>query len=188
MLIALALLLGSLAQRAYRLTLPTDGWSFEMGTIGSDTQDHPHYLENLIGAPTPLQPGDWLLAVDGHPLADLTHAALHFQAPADIQWQAGQQTHYTVLRGGAPLALDVPLYHWPVALMARALGLSPEVWAALLLAAMGSFVFLNRPREWAARALLMFSVCLSAALLSSAVVDWSLPEVLAPGLFPIVAF
>src|ERR1041385_9063444 len=114
LVIALGLWLGSLAQRLYRFTLPTDGWTFEMGTIGTDTQDHPHYVENLIGAPTPLQSGDWLLEVDGQPIQDLIHAALHFQAPASIPWQAGQSTPYTVLRGGQQVSLVVPLYHWPL--------------------------------------------------------------------------
>ncbi len=70
----------------------------------------------------------------------------------------------------------------------RQLLVSPDLWVATLLAALGWFIFLKRSTEWAAQALLLFSICQLVTGISSAVVEWSLPELLTPGLFPVASF
>lgn len=181
---ACILVLGSLGQRLYRFTLPTDGWSFENGTIGGDSQDRPHFLTNLLNAPSPIQPGDWLMEVEGEPEEAFLRRAFFFQPQPAILWKAGNTVRYTVLRDGEMVQLDVPLYTWPVGLAARKLLLSTEVWSAFILAGIGWFVFSKRPREWSARALLLFSNSLGASMLSSAVVGTSVGDLLVSHPFP----
>src|SRR5688572_7718236 len=65
LVVALGLILFSIAQKAYRLTLPTDGWLFATGAVGSTDEDRPTYLRNLLDQPSPLQRSDRLLAVEG---------------------------------------------------------------------------------------------------------------------------
>jgi hypothetical protein len=178
------LVLGSLGQRLYRFTLPTDGWSFESGTIGGDNQDRQRFLDNLLQYASPIQPGDWLMDIEGEPQEAFLRRAVSFQPQPAILWNAGDRVQYSVLREGGLVQLEVPLYTWPVALAARKLLLSSEVWSAFLLAGIGWLVFTRRPREWSARALLLFSNSLGASMLSSAVVGTSTAELLVPRPFP----
>ena len=186
--ISLALLLFSTAQKAYRLTLPTDGWTFTTGEIGTADQDRPTYQSNLLGRPSPLQMGDRLLAVEGRPFQTPYVQAHTGQLQPLSNWRAGQTVRYTVEREGRAVLLDVPLYTWSAGVILWAILTNLSLWASVLLAAVGWFVFLMRPREWAARALLLFSICLLVNSISVMVVDWSLPELLTPGILPIAVF
>jgi hypothetical protein len=188
LVIALALIIASAAQKAYRLTLPTDGWNFTMGAVGSVDEERPTHTANLLGLPSPLHPDDRLLAVEGRSLELIRSQAISLRVQSLPNWRTGQTVGYTVERAGQPIILDVPLYTWPVGIVLRALATDALLIAALLLAAVGWFVFLQRPQEWAARPLLLFSVCLFVVSISNSVITWSLPELLTPGLYPIATF
>lgn len=188
LLFALGLIFGSIAQKAYRLTLPTDGWSFISGTVGGSDEDRPTYQQNILGHPSPLQRGDRLLAVEGQPFEQILAQAYAAQVQAFPTWQTGQTVAYTVERDGRPTVLQVPLYAWSLSAIVRQILSSPALWVSTLLAVLGWFVFLKRPTQWAARALLLFSICLIVTDISSAGIEWSLPELLVPGLFPVALF
>lgn len=187
-LLALGLMLCSLAQKAYRLTLPTDGWSFTTGAVGGIDEDRPTFHSNLLGLDSPLQRGDRLLAVEGRLFEQILAQAYAGEVQTLPAWRAGQTVAYSVERQGVPTELQVPLGTWTLSSIARQLLASPDLWVATALAALGWLVFLKRPSEWAARALLLFSICQFVTGVSSAVVDWSLPELLTPGLFAIALF
>jgi hypothetical protein len=61
----------NLAMLAYRFTLPTDGW-----VVNEATELGFNYIENLMSAPSGLQPGDNVIAVDGYPAVSYTHLTL----------------------------------------------------------------------------------------------------------------
>jgi signal transduction histidine kinase len=188
LVLALGLILLSTVQKAYRLTLPTDGWSFITGDVGSADQDRPTYQVNLLGQPSPLRWGDRLLAVEGRPFESIYAQANAGQVQPLPNWHAGQTVQYTVEREGRPIIFDVPLYTWPPGKVLQQILISPGLWASVLLAAVGWFVFFKRPTDWAARALLLFNICLLVVDISSAGVQWSLPEILTPGILPIATF
>ncbi len=73
--LALLLLLTGIAQKAYRLSLPTTGWS-TMTAIDSTV---PVFEHNLLGAPLSLQPGDVFVGLDGHSLSEIHARAARFQ-------------------------------------------------------------------------------------------------------------
>ncbi len=186
--LSLGLILFSVAQKAYRLTLPTDGWAFTTGEIGSADQDRPTYNHNLLGTSSLLQPGDRLLGVVDQPFEVIYTQARSGQIQPWPNWRAGETVRYTVERAGQPVEVDVLLYTWPSGTVFRETLTNLSLWASLLLASVGWFVFFKRPREWAARALLLFSICLLVNSISTVVVDWSLPEMLTPGILPIAVF
>ncbi|MBC8162939.1 MAG: GAF domain-containing sensor histidine kinase [Roseiflexaceae bacterium] len=182
LLIGLALLLCSAAQLAYRLTLPTDGWSFTSGAIGSEMQDMVIYDTNLIGQPSSLQPGDFLLAVEGYTSRQLLTNAESLQAPLIDDWPSRTTARYTVQRGGASVTLDVPLYRWQFWDVARlALG-NPLFLVALVSGAAGLFVFLKRPHDRSARVLFVLTTFVLTAYISE-IVYWGVPEIIHPPVF-----
>lgn len=187
---ALSLLLvgGSIAQKAYRLSLPTDGWAFHDGDVGSAYQDHPIYDRNLFDKPSPLRRGDVLLAIDGHSYQQLLARARGIGAPRLPSWQAGSSIRYTVVRRGQKITLSVPLYSWNPLRALLAILTDLSVLAAVPLALLGWFVLFRRPGAWAARPLLLLSVSLLATDISSSTVDWGAPEVAAPLIVPAWAF
>lgn len=179
LLIAVVLLMSSAAQCAYRLMLPTDGWSWISGAVGTVTEDTITYNANLINRPSSLQPGDFVLAVEGHPYAELMSHAMTMEPPLVSNWRAGTTVGYLVQRGGATVALDVPLYHWQFWDVVRlALG---NVWmfVHLVSAAIGLFVFFKRPHDIAARVLFMLNSISLAADISNTLY-WGLPEIINP--------
>jgi hypothetical protein len=102
-----ALILLSLGNAAYRLTLPTDGW-LAREPEEFDSQGF-IYQKNIMSRPSGLQPGDHLLAVNDIPVGT---DALAVAWPLRDVWYAGNTVRYTVVRDGQTLALDVPLTHW----------------------------------------------------------------------------
>src|SRR5262245_42658124 len=78
-LLGLALLIVglSIAQSLYRMSLPSEGWSFARDLSGAGQRlivDR-----NLAGAPSPLMAGDVLLAVDGQPVDRIVAQAITLQ-------------------------------------------------------------------------------------------------------------
>ncbi|NJM07562.1 hypothetical protein HC891_17330 [Candidatus Gracilibacteria bacterium] len=91
-------------------------------------------------------------------MADRAHA---FYALPPVEWPAGSTMRYTVLRGDQELTLAVPLYH--IAPWQYSIGLLQTQGALFVLQTVSSLfffgvgltVFLLRPRERAAHALLI---------------------------------
>ena len=138
----------------YFFTLPTDGWFTKppatFGTPGFI------YAQNLVGAPSALQPDDHLVAIQGHVLTTEVNDLSDLQA----QWQVGNSIRYTVERGGAPIEVEAPLVQWQfvpaikdLILQSGGIALS-GMW---LFFAITAFAFFKRPNDHAARALFIFA-------------------------------
>ena len=160
LLVALLLLAFAFASTMYRFTLVTDGW------LSSEPEDNTSigfiYDENVMGANAELQPGDNLVAVEGRDVELNKPSALWQLKPL---WAVGNTVTYTVVRQGQTLDIRVSLVHWKLSSLLHSRLFSLEnisVWTSLLLfAAIGFFVFLKRPDNPAARALLVLSVALT---------------------------
>ncbi len=151
------------AQLAYRFTLPTDGWRAESLDVACELT----LLDNVTAAPSGLQAGDVVIAVNGEAFDP---ACAGFPLPAG--WEAGGSVVYTVRRGEQVLDVNVPVTHWTLARVLRynfgsVAALTSGFSAAVLFFALGLFTFFNRPATPAARALLMFSSAVFVQGLSS---------------------
>ena len=128
---------------------PFDGWLFDRNG------DLPTATAPLTGDPSPLQAGDQLLAVEGMLIpADIVLRPL--VPPAN--WQIGSTVRYTVQRNGQPIELDVALGERSFSTYLRAYQINGQVWLTnLLWYLIGFGVFFLRPRDTAARLLLLFT-------------------------------
>lgn len=187
--LALALIALSAAQKAYRLSLPTDGWS----TTNADFErDDPVYLENLAGKPTPLRPGDRLIAVEGVPFTELELRSLRGQA-TDVGYEAGRTVRYTVVREGREVDLEVPLYPgssigpgkvFPLLFAETQVG-GVLLWVAVAVAV---FVFWKRPGNLTAQLLFLQMFVTLASAISWLVAPLNAADALHPGTFYLAAF
>jgi hypothetical protein len=127
---------------------PSDGWWY-------DTNDENGVrIVNgpLVEDPGPLQPGDRLLAIEGMPLPEIP---LRPTSPPP-NWQLGATASYTIQRNGQIMDLDIPLIALPFSAYFRYYRLSGNIWLTnLLWYLIGFGVFFLRPRETAARLLLL---------------------------------
>lgn len=64
---SLALILLDIGQTLYRFRVTTDGWNWDTGSYGGQEDNILIYKSNLVGAPSPLQPGDRVLTIGGWP-------------------------------------------------------------------------------------------------------------------------
>lgn len=150
---------------AYRHTLPSDGW--DVGLFVLEGKRQIIFNQNLLGAPSPLQPGDALVAVDGQPVEQLWSQALTLRNARPPDWKAGNTARYTVLRNGQVQTLHVPLYHRGADFLPRVFANDPFRNVGMVgMLLLGLFVWVRRPHDRASRLLLMFSVCLTAYLTS----------------------
>jgi hypothetical protein len=144
----------SCAQLAYRIWLPTEGWAYEsLDEFGANTL---FFSRNLLGEPTPLRPGDQLVALDGVPYG--TMDLLRSPGVSD-RARPGDVVTYSVLRDGEVLDLAVPLKRWTgqaVLVQLADPGVLIGFVANWLLFGLSIFVLLRRIAEPAARALLLF--------------------------------
>jgi hypothetical protein len=151
---ALALVLLSAAQIAYRYTLPTDGWAFYTTEI-----DQPDlvYWSNLVGATSALQSGDILQTVGGQPLPE---GLVGVSGAPPPNWTAGGSVRMTVLRGGQEISFLLPVVNWTPAALWRYnvadLSRLVNYLGALTLFAVSLFTFSRRPNVPSARALMVF--------------------------------
>jgi len=175
---ALGIILLSTVQTAYRFTLPTDGWSVIFGNLSDSTW---LYVDNLVGAPSPLQSLDELIAVED---LSLTNTSTDTPMQPSANWVVGGQVEVTVVRQGRQLTFAIPVVGWTVAAWLRNTVSRFEVvagWAgAFILLGVSLFTFLKRPEVPAARALLMLCTAIFANNVSS-----SLPDGLSAGFDPI---
>jgi len=165
---ALIILMLSVACSLYRLTLPSDGWSVGLFVYAGKAQLI--FGRNLLGASSPLQTGDVLVAVEGQPAEAMLARALALGAQRPANWAAGETARYIVQRDGRDLALGVPLRRRPARLLLQLLSDDPFRFAGFLAAlSIGIVVFVLRPRSQPAWLLLMFGASISAYAVSTAV-------------------
>ncbi|MCE7982504.1 MAG: hypothetical protein DYG89_15035 [Caldilinea sp. CFX5] len=161
------ILLYSLALVVYIARLPTDGWAFQFNLAQPD----PGYVftEYYGTTPSPLQPGDVLVAVEGKPVARIFAEAFALQSPRPAHWQVGNMVDYTVERNGHQLALAVPIIRLPPQIfwtyILQQWGGGWLLLMSLSMMAIGFVVFWQRPRYLPAQLLLLFSWSLSSSQL-----------------------
>ncbi|MFC4453445.1 hypothetical protein [Deinococcus sonorensis] len=89
--LVLLLLIVSAGQKAYRLSLPTDGWR-----TAAASDETPVFQENLLGLPSALRPGDHLLAVQGVPMPELMGWAVRLDpSPCTTRRGSGSSTRWS---------------------------------------------------------------------------------------------
>jgi hypothetical protein len=142
------------ALSAYLLSLPGDGCLLD------PTAESPVPVLDCVGDwPTPLQPGDLLLSVNGLSAVDVDSLGLA-RAPLPPNWHASGEAHYVVQRDAEVVRLAVPLGRLDTADVFRVLG-TAHLWqfvGPILPVFLGSFVvFLLAPRVSAARLLFIGS-------------------------------
>lgn len=158
------LILGAtIAATVYRFALPTDGWlavePTEFDTFGRI------YQSNIMQAPSRLEPGDHLVAVEGISLGGGVTDLWSLRP----RWRTGEALQYTVLRGEQQLQIEVPLVKWNIGRFLRSEALNTSI-----LTASAGFVafflialvcFWRRPGEPAARALWVLATTWLAVLI-----------------------
>jgi len=169
LLFVLFLVLGSAAQLVYRFGLPTDGWDAEYNNLDELNWV---YLQNLVGAPSALQPGDVLIRVEDLYVAG-TASSEHLSAPQN--WRIEESVTVKVLRDGEPLVLDVPVVRWKLQAVWRRnfydLSKMVNLPVFLVLFGVGLFSFWKRPDLNPTRALLLISASLVATYISNLLPD-----------------
>jgi hypothetical protein len=159
----------------YRFTLPTDGWKVER--LGADNAFL--YVENVMGAPSGLQPGDQVVAVQSFTEQDRG-------VPVALQaaWQAGETVMYDIVRDEGELQVPVTLTQWDFGAWLWATARRPAEVARLasgyLLVVIAAVVFWLRPGNPAAGAFLMLNATLTAADMVSATLTYGWPELIDP--------
>lgn len=152
------LLVYSIAELAYRFSLPTDGWKVNEG---SDLPGF-SYTKNLMGMPSGLQPGDQVIAINGVPADWQTIPTNPMIREA---WQAGATLVYTVNRAGTEFQIPMTLTHWQLgkwlSTLPHDLDLLAGLFSSLVVLVLAAFVFLRRPGNPAARAFLIIMAVLA---------------------------
>jgi len=159
-----------IGQVIYRFTLPTDGWAV-IGTGPNSDEANWSYWRNLVGASSPLQPGDEVLAVDG---VSVQGTASFGAAPAPPGWAAGRTVEMTILRDGRSITLAVPVVHWTLAALFRELAYpatSFSLVGAAVLSIVAFITFFKRPELPSARALLILAATYFSITLTGIVPD-----------------
>ncbi len=156
------ILLLSLVQTVYRLTLPWDGWSFKRDATGSG--DRLVFDQYMVAGSSPVRPGDRLLAVQGQSIEEILMRALTFNPDRPSNWQVGGTANYAVLRDGLQQFHTVSIIHLTPSQIANRMLLNwllnPSLLPALFI---GLFVFFRRPSNRAARLLLILTACYFAS-------------------------
>jgi hypothetical protein len=159
---AIFIFLYGLAFMIISTNLPTDGWIF----VG-DTFSNPPTLEfsrSYLDLPSPIQMGDQLLKANGLSVEQILQAGHEFYNLRGPYWPDGTLVQYKILRDGEQLLLDVPIYRvsaWEfyVGYLKRSSNSDLVMLVTgLFFFAIGLIVFLLRPSNRAAHALLILGV------------------------------
>jgi hypothetical protein len=149
LLLALGFITGAVLYLVLAYQQPSDGWVFETRLDGQYIA-----VGSLVDEPGPLQAGDTLAAIAGKPVMSTILRSL----PTPPGWQIGGTVGYSVQRAGKTLDLQVPLIARPLSAIFRIYDLTGTfLLTNLLWYLIGFIVFFLRPRETAARLLLLFS-------------------------------
>lgn len=186
--LALTLLAAGIVQKAYRLSLPTTGWS----TLNAINSNVPVFEHNLLGAPSALRFGDRFVALEGVSLEEIHVRSAAGLSARPINYEAGEQVQMTVVREGHSLELSVPLYNWSGAAIWQAVVSSLRThaltWLGFLIAA---FVFWRRPENTAARLLFLYyvtQVTIFVSWLLEPSAGHSLTDLLSPTSYALMGF
>jgi hypothetical protein len=168
---AIGLVALSAAQALYQTTLATDGWEYTEGET-VDEFGRVIFSANLLGPPSPIQPGDRLLAVNGSPPIAPGATLLGGVRRESDTWRVGQRVQYRVERAGRPLELEVTLKRWTAPVVVGLMARAGALWlSGIFLFGLSIFVLLRRPEEPAARPLLLLSASTFAYTISQLVPD-----------------
>jgi hypothetical protein len=149
LLIALGFIACAVLYLVFAFGQPSDGWIYEARLDGQIIAQSP-----LMPVNSPLQPGDRLQVIDGTPIPAIMSQPL----PKPVNWQIGGVARYNVIRDGYQITLDVPLRMRGLSTLLRfyqANGSFPL--ANFLWYLIGFGIFFLRPRDAAARLLLLFT-------------------------------
>ncbi|MEJ2711279.1 MAG: hypothetical protein P8074_26965 [Anaerolineales bacterium] len=149
LLLALGFITGAVLYLVLAYQQPSDGWVYETRLDGQYIA-----VGSLVDEPGPLQAGDTRVTIAGKPVASTILRPL----PTPPGWQIGGTVRYSVQRAGKTLDLQVPLIVRPLSVIFRIYDLTGTfLLTNLLWYLIGFIVFFLRPRETAARLLLLFS-------------------------------
>jgi hypothetical protein len=149
LLLALGVISSAIIYLILAYQQPSDGWVYDARLDGQYIA-----VGSLVDKLGPLQAGDTLVAIAGEPVMSTILRPL----PAPPGWQIGGTAQYSVERGGKLLDLQVRLIRRPLSVIFRNYELTDTYLLINLLWYLIAFlVFFLRPRETAARLLLLFS-------------------------------
>ncbi len=147
---------------AYRFSLPTDGWevseAVETGVV---------LLRNLSGSPSPLQPGDHVVAING---IQANWNNVYGTDSLQEIWRPGAVIDYTLVRNGREMNVPVLLKNWDLGAWAENQFLYPVTLVGLLsywfLFVLALVVFLRRPDNLSAGPFLIVTAIFAGSSLS----------------------
>ena len=167
--LAMLIILVSLGQLIYRLSLPNEGWSFARDTTGTNRliifdRDLINRPQDFPSRQRSIQPGDIVINIAGRQSDTVLLDALTFRSERPAEWQVGETLYYTVIREDNVLQVDVQLVRLSLEQILLNLGrnwlINPGPLLTLLVAL---FVFFRHPTSRPAQLLLLFSATVFAS-------------------------
>ncbi|MEV4641208.1 histidine kinase [Actinoplanes sp. NPDC049548] len=130
---------------------PSDGTATRPATYPASHWGRGVLVTSVFAPDSGLEAQDVVTAVNGVPIDEAVSGAVRRTG-----WRVGDHVTYTVQRAGRELRVDVTLTEYPLLDAAR------KAWPILvfevLMFALGAFVMLSRPADWAARVLFLLAV------------------------------
>ncbi len=161
-----------------KLTAPADGYSTGMAELSPQGLA---IIDVLIARAEGLKVGDVIIAANGRTVEEWLTRAFHLSLDSAERWRQGQTVAYTVLRGDSELVVPIELRRLsPRVVFAKWLAPATSIW---LIAAVAIFVFLKKPHERAARAMLVLSLTMMAQANAVDVVGLHLSEIVNRSIF-----
>ncbi|MFN2218978.1 MAG: histidine kinase dimerization/phosphoacceptor domain -containing protein [Anaerolineae bacterium] len=142
-----------LAIIALYLWLPADGATGDLESFGPEGFRVQWLLERRVSEGG-LQPGDVIASAGGHTVDEWLNGA-----ERGPEWSTGGIVRYEIVRDRQPMTLEIQLS--PVPLQAILARWAPQLLVALMVFAIGTYVFRRRPQELAARLLMLFCVAMA---------------------------
>ncbi len=132
--------------------LPADGATGDLVSFTPQGFRVQWLLEERTGG---LEVGDIIVRAGGHTVDEWLSGASR-----GAEWCTGGVVTYEILREGQPITLEVRLA--PISFRAIMVRWAPQLFVAMILLLIGTFVFWKRSQELAARVLMLF--CIAGAL------------------------
>ena len=174
LLAAILFILLNVAHIGYRFTIPSLGWAGLNPDDETQAEDF-ILIEQAVSGPSLLKPGDAVQSIAGIPAREVLETVFP-SVPKPANWEIGELVRLAVEREGRFLEFDVQLVHWiPSAWLYTNLGSFGEVWIwliTLLLFGIGTYTFLNRPGNLAARFLFAFGLANLSITLGDSIPDY----------------